>query len=67
MYTCQILQKLYEDVVPQVSELHTAIQTDLVALRFLQMKRGGVHLTSVAERRLQWNTKYCNGISGHCK
>lgn len=63
MYTCQILRKLNEDIVPQVCEFHT--NTDLAALRFYSWVE--VMFTTVAERRLQWSTNNCNGIPGHCK
>lgn len=50
--------------MPQVSELHIAIQT-WQHLGFYSWKE--VVFTSVPERKLQWNTKHCNGIPGHCK
>lgn len=64
MYTCQILLKLNEGHVPQVSVLHTTIQTWQHSVFWSSVE---VVFTGAAERRLQWNTKYCNGIPGHCK
>lgn len=40
MYTCQILRKLNEDIVPQVCEFHT---NTVGSTQVLQLSRGDVH------------------------